>query len=237
MTKSEMAKMIDHTLLNACAQTEDIKRLCSEAKNNSFASVCINPCYIQYAAEQLKDSCVKVCTVIGFPLGADTAESKAFAAKDAVEKGADEIDMVINISEVKNGNFDIVESDIKAVVDESKKCAASKGKEAVVKVILETCYLTDDEIVKSCNAAKNAGADFVKTSTGFATPKGIDGSALPNGASVHHVALMKKTVGDSMKVKAAGGIRSLRTALDLAAAGADRIGTSSGLMIIQGLKD
>ena len=237
MTKSEMAKMIDHTLLNAYAQTADIKRLCSEAKNNDFASVCINPCYIQYAAEQLKDSSVKVCTVIGFPLGADTAESKSFSAKDAVEKGADEIDMVINISEVKNGNFDAVESDIKAVVDEAKNCAASKGKEAVVKVILETCYLTDDEIVKSCYAAKNAGADFVKTSTGFATPKGIDGSALPNGASVHHVALMKKTVGDSMKVKAAGGIRSLRTALDLVAAGVDRIGTSSGLMIIQSMKD
>lgn len=237
MTKIEMAKMIDHTMLNACAQISDIKRLCAEAKSSGFASVCVQPQYVSFAAEQLSGSSVRVCTVAGFPLGADTVETKVFSARNSVENGADEIDMVMNIAAAKSGNFEYVESEIKAVSDAAKAAAALKGKSAVIKVILETCYLTDDEVVSACFAAGNAGADFVKTSTGFATPKSIDGGALPNGASVHHVALMKKTVGESMKIKAAGGIRSVKAALDLIAAGADRIGTSSGLLLIQSLEN
>ena len=141
--------------------------------------------------------------------------------------------MVINVGEAKNNNFIYIEKEIKAVVDAARKAGSEVKKEIIVKVILETCYLTDHEVKKACIASKNAGADFVKTSTGFGTPKAADGTALPNGASVHHVQLMKKTVGDSMKVKAAGGIRSVRTAQDLIEAGADRLGTSSGLLIIQ----
>lgn len=237
MKKSEVAAMIDHTLLAAYATKKEIKKLCNEAKKNKFASVCINPCYIPFAAECLSESGVKVCTVIGFPLGADTTECKAFGAKNAVELGADEIDMVINVGQVKNSNYEYVEEDIRSVTEASRKAGKKLKKQIVVKVILETCYLTDDEIVKTCRLAQKAGADFVKTSTGFGSPKASDGSALPNGASVHHVELMKKTVGDSMKVKAAGGIRSSRTALDLIKAGADRLGTSSGLLILQTWQD
>lgn len=237
MTKAQIAKYIDHTALAAFATEKEIVKLCKEAVTYGFASVCINPSYVPLAHKKLKDTDVKVCTVIGFPLGCDTTESKAFSAKDAVLKGADELDMVINISEAKNGNFDYVEKDIKAVVDAAKAGGSEVNKKIIVKVILETCYLTDDEVVKACIASKNAGADFVKTSTGFGTPKAPDGTALPNGASVHHVQLMKKTVGDSMKIKAAGGIRSVRTAEELIKAGADRLGTSSGLLIYQNWED
>lgn len=233
MTKAQIAAMIDHTALQAFADEAEISKLCKEAKTYGFASVCINPSYIPFAVKKLEGSNVKVCTVIGFPLGADTTEAKAFSAEDAVLKGADELDMVINVGEAKNKNFDYVEKDIKAVVDAARKAGSEVKKKIIVKVILETCYLTDHEVKKACIASKNAGADFVKTSTGFGTPKAADGTALPNGASVHHVQLMKKTVGDSMKVKAAGGIRSVRTAQDLIEAGADRLGTSSGLLIIQ----
>lgn len=233
MTKAQIAAMIDHTALQAFADEAEISKLCKEAKTYGFASVCINPSYIPFAVKKLEGSNVKVCTVIGFPLGADTTETKAFSAEDAVLKGADELDMVINVGEAKNNNFNYVEKDIKAVVDAARKAGSEVKKKIIVKVILETCYLTDHEVKKACIASKNAGADFVKTSTGFGTPKAADGTALPNGASVHHVQLMKKTVGDSMKVKAAGGIRSVRTAQDLIEAGADRLGTSSGLLIIQ----
>lgn len=233
MTKAQIAAMIDHTALQAFADEAEISKLCKEATTYGFASVCINPSYIPFAVKKLEGSNVKVCTVIGFPLGADTTETKAFSAEDAVLKGADELDMVINVGEAKNKNFDYVEKDIKAVVDAARKAGSEVKKKIIVKVILETCYLTDHEVKKACIASKNAGADFVKTSTGFGTPKAADGTALPNGASVHHVQLMKKTVGDSMKVKAAGGIRSVRTAQDLIEAGADRLGTSSGLLIIQ----
>lgn len=233
MTKAQIAAMIDHTALQAFADEAEISKLCKEAKTYGFASVCINPSYIPFAVKKLEGSNVKVCTVIGFPLGADTTETKAFSAEDAVLKGADELDMVINVGEAKNKNFDYVEKDIKAVVDAARKAGSEVKKKIIVKVILETCYFTDHEVKKACIASKNAGADFVKTSTGFGTPKAADGTALPNGASVHHVQLMKKTVGDSMKVKAAGGIRSVRTAQDLIEAGADRLGTSSGLLIIQ----
>lgn len=236
MTKEQVAAMIDHTLLNPCATTKEIRKLCKEAKTYKFASVCVNPTYVSYCADHLAKTGVKVCTVIGFPLGADTTVVKAYSAEDAVIKGADEIDMVINIGELKNDNVEYVEQDIKAVVDASKRAGKSKDKEIIVKVILETCYLSDEEVVKACNAAKNAKADFVKTSTGFGTPKALDGTALPNGASVHHVQLMKKTVKKSMKIKAAGGIRSARTAEDLIEAGADRLGTSSGMVIIESWK-
>ena len=233
MTKAEIAGMIDHTLLAAYAQRKDIRRLCKEAKAYHFASVCVNPNYVAYAKDHLTGTDVKVCTVIGFPLGSDTTSVKAFAAEDAVKNGADEIDMVINIASAKNQNFDRVEEDIKAVVAASKKAGKEKDRQVIVKVILETCYLTDEEVVNVCIAAKNAKADFVKTSTGFGSPKELDGTVLPNGASVHHVALMKKTVGDSMQIKAAGGIRSVRTAIDLINAGATRLGTSSGLLIVE----
>lgn len=233
MTKAQIAAMIDHTALQAFADEAEISKLCKEATTYGFASVCINPSYIPFAVKKLAGSNVKVCTVIGFPLGADTTETKAFSAEDAVLKGADELDMVINVGEAKNNNFNYVEKDIKAVVDAARKAGSEVKKEIIVKVILETCYLSDHEVKKACIASKNAGADFVKTSTGFGTPKAADGTALPNGASVHHVQLMKKTVGDSLKVKAAGGIRSVRTAQDLIEAGADRLGTSSGLLIIQ----
>lgn len=233
MTKQQVAKYIDHTNLSAFATETDIAKLCREAKTYGFASVCINPSYISFAKERLKDSDVKVCTVIGFPLGADTMETKAFSAKDAVIKGADELDMVINVAEAKNHNFDYVEKDIKSVIDAAREAEKVAGKKIVLKVILETCYLSDEEIVKASIASKNAGADFVKTSTGFGTPKAADGQSLPNGASVHHVELMKKTVGDGVKVKAAGGIRSVRAAKELIEAGADRLGTSSGLLIYQ----
>ena len=243
MTKAQIAAMIDHTALQAFADEAEISKLCKEAKTYGFASVCINPSYIPFAVKKLEGSNVKVCTVIGFPLGADTTETKAFSAEDAVLKGADELDMVINVGEAKNKNFDYVEKDVYWSVFGYVQQGAWQillsddpnvvNKKIIVKVILETCYLTDHEVKKACIASKNAGADFVKTSTGFGTPKAADGTALPNGASVHHVQLMKKTVGDSMKVKAAGGIRSVRTAQDLIEAGADRLGTSSGLLIIQ----
>lgn len=233
MTKEQVAKMIDHTLLTPFAKESEIKKLCKEASTYHFASVCVNPAYIEYSAKLLSGTGVKVCTVIGFPLGADTTEVKAFSASDAVLKGADELDMVINIGKAKDGDWTYVEEDIKALVEAGKSAGEANGKDITVKVILENCYLTDDEVVKACIASKNAGADFVKTSTGFGTPKASDGTSLPNGASVHHVELMRKTVGDSMKVKAAGGIRSARTAMDMIEAGADRLGTSSGLVIYQ----
>lgn len=233
MTQKEIAAMIDHTLLNAYATKKEIKKLCTEAKKYKFASVCVNPIYVEYAKSLLAETSVKVCTVIGFPLGAEVPAVKEYAAKLAVTQGADEVDMVIDIGSAKDNHFDLVEADIKGVVTASKKAGKKAKKDVVVKVIIETCYLTDDECVKACKAAVKAGADFVKTSTGFGTPKAADGQALPNGASVHHVELMKKTVGDAAKVKASGGIRSARTAAEMVKAGADRLGTSSGLTIVE----
>lgn len=233
MTKQELAKMIDHTQLSACATTDDIVRLCEEAKKYGFASVCVNPCYVPTAHDLLDGSAIKVCTVIGFPLGADAAADKTAQARNAVASGADELDMVINLGLVKEGDFESVEDDIRVVVADSRVEASELEKTVVVKVILETCYLTDDEIEKCCLAAKEAGADFVKTSTGFATPKDADGKALPNGATEHAVALMRKTVGDSLGVKASGGIRTAADVKAMIAAGANRIGASSGVQIIE----
>ncbi len=214
ITKKTMASMIDHTILKASATEEMIEALCQEAIKYNFASVCINPVFVKLAAKKLSHSNVKVCTVIGFPLGANSPETKAFEATKAVEDGAHEIDMVINVGMLKSGNLKYVEDEISGVVK------ASKG--ALVKVIIETCFLTDEEKVTACNLAKNAGANFVKTSTGFGT----------GGATAADVALMRKTVGASMGVKASGGIRSLSETLAVIEAGANRIGTSSGLSII-----
>ncbi|MEH7347853.1 MULTISPECIES: deoxyribose-phosphate aldolase [Gottfriedia] len=211
------ASLVDHTLLRADAKREEIAKLAEEAKEFSFASVCINPTWVSYASELLKDSSVKVCTVIGFPLGANTPEVKAFETTNAIENGAEEVDMVINISALKEKNDELVERDVRAVVE------AAKGK-ALVKVIIETCLLTDEEKVRACELSVKAGADFVKTSTGFST----------GGATVEDVALMRKTVGENVGVKASGGVRSLKDVENVVAAGANRIGTSSGVKLVQG---
>lgn len=212
----KLNKYIDHTLLKPDASQEQIETLIEEAKKYDFASVCVNPTWVNFAAQALKATDVKVCTVIGFPLGANTPELKAFETSDAIQNGANEIDMVINIGALKSRNFDFVERDIRAVVE------AAKG--TLVKVIIETCLLTDDEKVKACQIAQKAGADFVKTSTGFST----------GGATVEDVALMRKTVGPDMGVKASGGARSYEDALAFIKAGATRIGASSGVAIMEG---
>ena len=232
MTKETIASMIDDTLLAPEAKEKQILKVCSEAKKYHFASVCVNPIYVKTVASSLEDSGVKTCTVIGFPLGAVPSEDKADETVRAVADGADETDMVINIGAALEGRFDTVQADIEAVVKAAREAGRKAGRTIVVKVILETCFLDDKTIVACCKCAMNAGADFVKTSTGFANPKGADGEPLPNGASVHHVALMRKTVGDKMGVKASGGIRSARTAMEMIEAGANRIGTSSGGKII-----
>lgn len=212
----KLNKYIDHTLLKPDASQEQIETLIEEAKKYDFASVCVNPTWVNFAAQALKATDVKVCTVIGFPLGANTPELKAFETSDAIQNGANEVDMVINIGALKSRNFDLVERDIRAVVE------AAKG--TLVKVIIETCLLTDDEKVKACQIAQKAGADFVKTSTGFST----------GGATVEDVALMRKTVGPDMGVKASGGARSYEDALAFIEAGATRIGASSGVAIMEG---
>ena len=231
MTTQEIAKMIDHTNLNACATSDEIERLCIEARMNEFASVCVNPSYVSFAAALLVNTGVKVCTVIGFPLGADTIDNKATSTAVAVDEGADEIDMVVNLGFVKEKDWDGVTEEISAVVDAAREVEGD-GEHIVVKVILETCYLTDDEIVECCKCAEIAGADFVKTSTGFAIIKDKDGKLLPNGATVHAVEVMRKTVGDRLGVKASGGIRNFADAVKMVEAGASRIGTSAGVAIV-----
>lgn len=210
----KLNKTIDHTILNADATKEAVIKVIDEAKKYEFASVCLEPCWVSLAAERLKDSPVKVCTVIGFPLGANTKTVKAFEAKEAVDNGADEVDMVLNIGALKSGDDALVLEDMKAVREAAK--------DAVVKVILETCLLTDDEKKKACALAKEAGLDFVKTSTGFSTA----------GATVEDVKLMREAVGDTMGVKASGGIRDTKTAEAMIAAGASRIGASKSIAII-----
>lgn len=212
----KLNKYIDHTILKPETTQEQVEKILAEAKEYDFASVCVNPTWVALAAESLKDSDVKVCTVIGFPLGANTPAVKVFETKDAISNGADEIDMVINIGALKTGNYDLVLEDIKAVV------AASGDK--LVKVIIEACLLTDDEKVKACQLSQEAGADYVKTSTGFST----------GGATVADVALMRKTVGPDMGVKASGGARSYEDAIAFIEAGASRIGASSGVAIMNG---
>ena len=223
MNNAELAKMIDHTILKANATQSDIEKLCEEAKEYNFASVCVNPYWVPLASDLLKNSTVKVCTVIGFPLGATSSESKASETEIAILQGADEVDMVINVGAMKNNQTDIVEKDILSVVNSARQTGKAQNKNITVKVILETCYLTKDEIKNACLCAKNAGADFVKTSTGFGT----------GGATVEDVKLMKETVGSSMEVKASGGIRDYETAIKMIEAGATRLGTSSGKKILE----
>lgn len=208
------SKYIDHTLLKPDAVKAQIIQLCKEAKEYDFASVCVNPCWIETARKELAGSDVNVCVVIGFPLGAMTSASKVFEAKDAIERGADEVDMVLNVGWLKDGDDAAVTNEIKAV----KEAVGSH----VLKVIIEACLLTNDEKVRACQDAEKAGADFVKTSTGFST----------GGATAEDVALMKKTVGDRLKVKAAGGIRTKEAMDAMIAAGAERIGTSNGTKLM-----
>ena len=207
-------KLIDHTLLKQDAQPEQIVKLCEEAKQFDFMSVCVNPAYVPLAAQCLKGSDVKVCTVIGFPLGMNLTKTKVEEAELCIKEGADEIDMVINVGMLKAGNDDYVREEIRLL----KEVAGSR----VLKVIIETCLLTDEEKVRACKLSKEAGADFVKTSTGFST----------GGATAHDVALMRKTVGPEMGVKASGGVRTKEDLLAMVEAGANRIGTSNGTKII-----
>ncbi|WP_371731582.1 deoxyribose-phosphate aldolase [Thermococcus sp. MV11] len=219
----DVARYIDHTNLKPYATKDDIIKLCDEAIEYNFYAVCVNPYRVRLAKEYLREkkADVKVASVIGFPLGATPTEVKVFEAKRALEDGADELDMVINIGAMKDRDYDYVKRDIEEVV----KVAHEKG--AKVKVIIETCYLTEEEKVKACELAKEAGADFVKTSTGFGT----------GGATVEDVRLMRKVVGPEMGVKAAGGIRTYEQALAMIEAGATRIGTSSGVKIVEGSRD
>lgn len=206
-------KLFDHTILKADAKKEAVQKICEEAKEYGFASVCVNSYYTAYVAELLAGTEVKVCTVVGFPLGQMATRAKAYEAACAVEDGAQEIDMVINVAALKDGLDQVVLEDIKAV---KKACG-----QALLKVIIETCLLTDEEKVKACKLSKEAGADFVKTSTGFSTA----------GAKAEDVALMRKTVGESMGVKASGGIRDKETAMAMVNAGANRLGTSATVAI------
>lgn len=208
-------KLFDHTILKADATTELVKKICDEAKEYGFASVCVNQYYTKYVAKQLADTDVLVCTVVGFPLGQSDTRVKAYETKCAIEDGAQEIDMVLNVAALKDKKYDFVENDIKTL---KEVC----GKDVVLKVILETCLLTDEEIVKASELSKAAGADFVKTSTGFSTA----------GAKAKDVALMRKTVGEEMGVKASGGIHTAKEAQEMIDAGASRLGTSATLAII-----
>ena len=219
MNKKDLARMIDHTSLKPEVTEKDIDVLCKEALEYNFASVCVNPAMVAKAASMLKDSDVKVCTVIGFPLGATTTEVKAFETEDVIKKGATEVDMVINVGKLKEGNLEYVKKDIEAVVN------AAKGK-ALTKVIIETCLLTDEEKVTACKLSKEAGADFVKTSTGFST----------GGATAADIKLMRETVGPDLGVKASGGVRSLEDAMTMIENGATRIGASASIAICEGTK-
>ncbi len=214
----KISKYIDHTLLKPQASKADLAKLCTEAIEHDFKAVCVNPCNVAYCAKLLAGSKVKLASVVGFPLGASIPSIKSAETLMAVEDGANEIDMVINIGALKDKNFDLVEADIKAVVQ------SAEGN--TVKVIIETCLLTNPEKVKACELAKAAGAHFVKTSTGFST----------GGATEEDVKLMKKTVGDDLEVKASGGVRSYEDAMAMIEAGATRIGTSSGVAILHGEK-
>lgn len=218
MNKQDLARMIDHTLLKPDTTEEMIDKLCEEAKEYQFASVCVNPYWVPRSYQYLKETNVKVCTVIGFPLGAATKEVKSFETTDSITNGATEIDMVINIGALKSGQYDVVAEDIKAVVE------AARGK-AIVKVIIETGLLTEEEKAQACELSKKAGADFVKTSTGFGN----------GGATYEDIKLMRQTVGPELGVKASGGVRDYATAIKMIEAGATRIGTSSGVAIVNGL--
>ena len=215
--KQNIANMIDHTILKAFSSREDVIKVCKEAKEYGFFSVCINPTHIELAKKELEGSNVKVCTVIGFPLGANTSEVKAFETKDAISKGANEVDMVINIGALKDKDYDLVYNDIKSVVD-------AANKQALVKVIIETCYLNDEEKKVACELSVKAGADYVKTSTGFGT----------GGSTPEDIKLMRDVVGPNIGVKASGGVRTTEDALKVIEAGTSRIGASASVAIATG---
>lgn len=219
MDKKILAKYIDHTLLKADATEAQVKILCEEALEHNFASVCVNPSNVALSSELLKGSDVNVCTVIGFPLGANTKEVKAFEVQDAIKNGAQEVDMVINVGKLKAKDYDYVREDIKAVVN-------AANKKALTKVIIEACLLTDEEKIMACKLSKEAGADYVKTSTGFST----------GGATPKDVKLMRDTVGEEMGVKASGAVRSYEDAINVINAGASRIGASASIVICEGGK-
>jgi len=219
ITKEKLARKIDHTLLKPNATEDDITRLCQEAIKYGFWSVCVNPAYVPLAAEILTGTDVRVCSVVGFPLGANVSEVKAIEAEKAISNGASEIDMVMNIGALKSHNYELVKRDIRKVV----KHARAIRKNIVIKVIIETGLLTEDEKVLACRFVKDEGANFVKTSTGFSS----------SGATIHDVKLLRNTVGPNFGVKASGGIRTHHYAIELVEAGANRIGTSSGVVIIE----
>lgn len=214
LTSEELAKTIDHTQLSSYESESSLRRLCEEAKAYRFHSVCVNPYYVEFCANQLEEEDISVCSVVSFPLGQTTSEEKAFEAENAIEDGATEIDMVMNIAAFKDGNYDFVKEDIRSVVDVAQ--------DNIVKVILETGYLTYEEVTRASELVKEAGADFVKSSTGFG----------PYGANIPHIYLMREAVGDDFGVKAAGGVHDFKDALRMIAAGADRIGASAGVEII-----
>ena len=219
MTKKQLAKMMDHTILKATAAPADVEKICREALEIDAASVRINPCNIELTKRLLEGSGVKVCTVIGFPLGANTTSVKMYETQDAIKRGAEEVDMVINVGALLAGDTDTVYNDIKGVVE------AAGG--TLVKVIIETCYLSDDQKKTACELAMKAGADFVKTSTGFGT----------GGATAHDVALMRSVVGEKLKVKASGGIRTCQNAVEMIEASADRLGVSASIAILEGWEE
>lgn len=219
LSREKLAKMIDSTNVKATASRSDIEKLCKDAVHHGFGCVCVNPIYVKLTSQLLKGSDVKVCSTVGFPFGATLPEIKALEAIKAVENGAQELDMVINLSALKSGNYEAVKKDIAAVVD-----AKRLDERVIVKVIIETACLTDEEKIVACKLAKDAGADFVKTCTGF----------FGKGATVEDVRLMRQTVGEAMGVKAAGGIRTYADAVAMIRAGANRIGTSTAVQIIEG---
>ena len=218
-TSAEIAAIIDHSLLKASATEADVIKLCKEAREFNFSSVCVNPCNVPLCIRELSGSGITVCAVVGFPLGANISEAKAFESKMAIAEGAGEVDVVLNIGKAKAGDWSSVKADISAVVAGSAP--------ALVKVILETCYLTDEEKILACEVARDAGAKYVQTSTGFGT----------GGATVEDVALMRSTVGATIKIKASGGIRTRADAIAMLNAGADRIGASAGVSIIAECED
>lgn len=215
MNKFELSQVIDHTNLYAFATSQDIIKLCEEAKKHNFASVCINPCWVKLASKLLSENKVKVCTVIGFPLGANSIDTKTFESQKAVEDGATELDMVINVGKAKDGDFKYIESEISGI----RKVIPQN---IILKIILETCFLDDNQKIEVCKIAKNSGADFVKTSTGFGT----------GGATTHDIQLMRSVVGNDFGVKASGGIRNLEAALNLINMGANRLGCSASIDIV-----
>lgn len=222
----QLAKMIDHTILQPTAGEEEIEQLCREARDFGFYAVCINPCYLERVKQRLEGSEVKICTVVGFPLGANSLETKVFEAQQAVDAGADEIDFVVNIGFVKSGLWEEVEEEVKQLTRKVKKKGLELDKRIIVKVIVETCYLNEEEKIKLCRLVQKTGADYIKTSTGFGT----------GGATVEDIRLFRQIGGEGLKIKASGGIRTAVKALEMIAAGADRIGSSSGVSILQELE-